>query len=337
MSVSHGGNIFEISREHGWDWRDVADFSASINPLGPSPAVPAAITAAVDRIRHYPERQSTSLRRALAQLWTIDEAQILLGNGATELIHWLARVMSQTVVTLAVPVFSEFHRAYPDARCVAADTPDRWPREGLLVLTQPNNPTGATLCPESLERWLLDTSNPVLLDESFLEFTGLPSAATLLERRPQLWILRSLTKFYALPGLRIGALLASAKEMNAWRLSREPWQVNVLAEASALAAIADVEHNRRTLDFVHSERAWLSQQIAGMDGAHPAPSQANYLFVKLDYAAAPLCRYLLERRILIRDCTGSPGVQGDAVRIAVRTRAENQRLIEAWKEFACGV
>jgi threonine-phosphate decarboxylase len=335
MNVTHGGNIFETSREHGWDWREVIDFSASINPLGPPPAVFEAIREALDRIRHYPEREPSALRRSLAEAWGVDEAQLLLGNGATELLHWIARVCPQPVVSLATPTFSEFHRAYPLARLVPVSDPQSWPHEGLFILTQPNNPIGAAICPERLGEWLLGTANPVLIDESFLEFSALPSAARLLERRPQLWILRSLTKFYALPGLRIGALLASAEQVRRWRPDREPWQVNVLAEAAAMAAIADEEFSRRTLDFVSSERTWLAEQVASIRGAHPGPSQANYLFVSLDHAAAPLCRHLLEKRILIRDCTSCPGVDGEAVRIAVRTRAENQRLIATWREFSC--
>jgi threonine-phosphate decarboxylase len=220
---------------------------------------------------------------------------------------------------------------------VASRDPGQWPRSGLLVLTQPSNPTGEALCPEALERWLLGTSNPVLVDESCLEFTGLPSMARLLETRPGLWILRSLTKFYALPGLRIGALLAAVDEMNEWLPQREPWQVNVLAEAAGLAAIADVEHGRRTLEFIAAERAWLSEQVAAIPGAHPAASRANYLLVRLDGQAEALVNYLLNNRILIRNCTGSPGVTGKAVRIAVRTRAENERLLTKWKEYSCAI
>jgi threonine-phosphate decarboxylase len=354
VTVAHGGNVFEIARERGWNWREVADFSASINPLGPSPAVAEAVRGAVDRIALYPEREPARLRRALAELWGIDERQILLGNGATELLHWFARVWTPDVrrqecrrgkpggllhlgpVTLTVPVFSEFHRAYPGARCAPAGDPARWPREGLVVLTQPNNPTGAALDPVELERWLLATDNPALVDESFLEFTGLPSAARLMERRPRLWVLRSLTKFYALPGLRVGALIGSVEEVERRRPMREPWQVNVLAEAAALAAITDREHGRRTLEFVASERAWLSERIAELPGARPEPSRANYLFVRLAQAAEGLCAHLLERKILVRDCTGSPGVDGSAARVAVRTRVENERLIAGWKEYSCG-
>src|SRR5262249_31475332 len=153
-------------------------------------------------------------------------------------------------------------------------------------------PTGAALNPEALERWLFATDHPVLIDESFLEFTGLPSAARLAERRPRLWVLRSLTKFYALPGLRVGALIGARAEVERLRRMREPWQVNVLAEEAALAAIADRDHSRRTLEFIASERSWLSERIAELPGAAPEPSRANYLFVRLAYAAAGLCGHL---------------------------------------------
>jgi threonine-phosphate decarboxylase len=335
VTVTHGGNIFAISRERGWDWREVADFSASINPLGPAPGVMDAIHAALPRIVHYPEREPAHLRCKLADLWDIDPAQILLGNGATELLHWLARVERHRPVTFAVPAFSEFYRAYPGARCVDAAKPEQWPREGLLVLTQPNNPAGAIISPDLLEPWLLSTNNPVLIDESFLEFTGLSSSAYLLRRRPRLYILRSLTKFYALPGLRLGALLAASEEMSRWERDREPWQVNVLAEAAALAAIADREHARRSREFVAAERGWLSAQLSAIAGVHPVPSHANYLLVKLDYLVSPLVSHFLESKILIRDCTGNPGITSQAVRVAVRTRSENERLIARWKEFSC--
>jgi threonine-phosphate decarboxylase len=314
MTVTHGGNVFEVARARGWDWRDIADFSASINPLGPSPAVAPAIRAALDRIVHYPEREPAELRRALARLWRVDERRILLGNGATELLHWFARVNPFERVTLGLPVFSEFFRAYPNARCAPADDPSRWPADGLLVLTQPLNPTGAPVDTAARE--------PLFVDESFLDFTGLPSVAN---SRPNVWVLRSLTKFYALPGLRVGALIGPPDEVERLRALREPWQVNVLAEAAALAAIADRDHARRTLEFVRAERDSLSARLP----VPPEPSIANYLFVRLPYPASALAAHLLQYKILIRECDHS------SIRIAVRTRAENDRLVAAWKEFPC--
>jgi threonine-phosphate decarboxylase len=335
MAITHGGNIFAVAREHGWEWRDVLDFSASINPLGPAPGVQQAICQAVDRIAHYPEREQLRLRKTLAHTWSVEEDQILPGNGATELIFFLSRLFAGLQVTLALPVFSEFHRAFGQARTADLTDTATWPRKGLLVLTRPANPTGWTLTLDSLRTYLESTDHPVLVDESFLEFSGSRSACSLLAQHPQLIILRSLTKFYALPGLRIGALVGSTAAAQHWREHREPWQVNVLAEEAALAALLDSEHATQSLEFVRAERAWLFERLGSIVGVEPVTSDANFLYVRTEYPAQALCSFLLSRKILIRNCTGWPGLSGEAVRIAVRQRRDNERLLEAWGEFKC--
>jgi threonine-phosphate decarboxylase len=324
MALTHGGDIFAVAREHGWDWRDIADFSASINPLGPAPGVKAAICQAIDRIVHYPDRDSTTLRRLLASTWNVDEDQILLGNGATDLIFFLARMLKQ--VTLATPVFTEFHHAFPNANLARLDDPSPWPRSGTLVLTRPANPTGQSIPLDTIEAHLNCT---VVVDESFLEYSGLPSATTLLDRYPQLLILRSLTKFYALPGARIGALVGNAETIRKWRTAREPWQVSVFAEAAAIAAVSDTDHAARSIAFMQTERAWLQQQLRA------GPGDANFLHLRLNYSAAALTEHMLTRKILIRNCANWHGLSGESVRIAVRRREENERLLQAWREFEC--
>lgn len=327
MALTHGGDIFALARERGWDWREVLDCSASINPLGPAPGVAAAIAQAVERVVHYPEREPLLLRRALAQEWQLHEEQILLGNGATDLIFFAARAMAHLPVNLALPVFSEFNRAFPQARHVSLTGCATWPDSGLLVLTRPANPTGWTLDLDTIHDWLKTKQTHLLIDESFLEFSEQPSAAALIAEYPRLMILRSLTKFYALPGLRIGALIATPETLNQWRQQREPWQVNVLAEAAALAALADKEHAARSLEFMCKERAWLADQLNCAAGA------GNFLYVPLSFPAQDLCAHMLERKILIRNCTGWSGLEGEAVRVAVRRRDENLRLLQAWRQF----
>ena len=173
MNVAHGGDIFAVARDRGWDWREVLDFSASINPLGLAPGVREAMIDAIDRVVHYPERHSTRLACALGEHWNIDPERILIGNGATELIHFIARVWPQPETTLVVPTFSEFHRAYPDASWAPAESPDSWPEEGLLILTRPNSPTG-------LDMYVPDgRQGPLMVDESFIEFTDLESAMSM--------------------------------------------------------------------------------------------------------------------------------------------------------------
>ena len=318
--MTHGGNVFAVARERGWHWQDILDFSASINPLGPAPGVKPAIVEALDRIVHYPERHSHRLTEALAAEWDVHPDSILLGNGATELIHFVARAWPHRRVQLRAPVFSEFHRAYPAATLASGDREDE---DTLVVLTNPVNPTGAATD-------VPDRPGPTLVDESFIEFSTLPSRAG-----SSCAVLRSLTKFYAIPGLRVGALIAPASLVTDWRKRREPWQVNVLAEAAALAALADREHARKTREFVGTERDWLRDRLGRIPFVYPDPSHANYVFCRLGYSSGALVGFLLERKIVVRDCSGWPGLDGPSVRVAVRTREENLRLLAAWAEFPC--
>lgn len=326
--IEHGGNLFAVAHARGWNWRDVLDFSASINPLGPSSRVKPAIEAALERIVHYPEPQPRRLAAELARQWDLGAAQVLLGNGATELIHFLARCGGFATQTLALPTFSEFRRAWPNAdHCDAAD-PESWPREGLLVVTQPNNPTGEAIDNGALERVIRGRQDPVLVDESFLEFTDLPSSLPLAHELPNLLVLRSLTKFQALPGLRIGALAGSRVLIDMLRPSREPWQVNVLAEAAALAALSDTDHARATREYVGRERARFAAALGRLHGVRTTPGCANYVFFHVERSARELAAALLETRILVRVCSDEPGVEGQALRVAVKREQDNDRLLE---------
>jgi threonine-phosphate decarboxylase len=333
--INHGGDIFALARERGWAWQDMLDFSASINPLGPPPGVGAAICSGLDRIVHYPEREPSRLRRVLADTWRVAEDQLLLGNGATELIFFLARVFRGAPTALAAPVFSEFHRAFPEAYIAQLDEPASWPRGRLVVVTRPASPIGRTLELGLLDNFLKSGGHPVLVDESFIDFSEQPSAVTLMRKHQQVCILRSLTKFYALPGVRIGALIAAAETIRDWRKQREPWQVNVLAEEAALAALGDREHAARSIELVRRERSWLLHQFRALPGAEPMESDANFLYIRLSYPARQICDYLLAHKIVVRNCSGWRGLPHEAVRVAVRIRPENERLLDVWRTFRC--
>jgi threonine-phosphate decarboxylase len=319
MHVTHGGRLFEAARELGCDWRQILDFSASINPLGPAPGVREAIVAALDEIMHYPDPDGTRLKHALAEQWSIDPECILIGNGATELIHFVARVWGDGV-TLAVPVFSEFHRAFPDAALVSVNA--AWPDDGLLVYTNPVNPTG-----EAIE--YRDRRGPTLIDESFIEFTDLRSCLG------HALVLRSLTKFHALPGLRVGALAGPADLIRRWREKREPWQLNVLAEAAALVAIHAREHHRLTREYVRDERERVIASLEQLRPGSTRPSLANYILMRVPSGLSTvITAQFRKHRILVRDCGGWPGVPDGCLRLAIRTREENDRLLECWKRIA---
>jgi threonine-phosphate decarboxylase len=335
LHIVHGGNLFAISRERGWDWREVLDLSASINPLGPAPGVRPAIEEALDRIAFYPGQEPVELEAALAHAWNVSPDSVLAGSGAAELVHFVARAGWQGPVALVTPVWSEFYRAFPHALRVPLAEPEAWPNRGLLVISQPVNPTGESIPEEILRRAIAAREGPVLIDESFIEFTPLESSATLCGQHSNLLVLRSLSKFHALPGLRVGALIGSGDWMLKLRRKREPWQVSALAEAAARAALADTAHAERTRALVEEERTWLLEQLSTLNGLRFANGVANFLFAETDRPAAEICDWFLDRKILLRNCTGLPGVSGEAIRLAVRTRPENERFLAAAKEYFC--
>jgi threonine-phosphate decarboxylase len=204
-----------------------------------------------------------------------------------------------------------------------------------LALSQPANPTGEPVPPELIRKAIASREGPVLIDESFIEFTGLESAVGWCQNLPNLIVVRSLSKFQALAGLRVGALVGSREWIERLRRRREPWTVNVLAGIGARAALADSAHAARTREIVNSERNWLLDQLSGLDGLRVAPGVASFLFAETDRQASEVCDWFMERKILLRNCSGMPGVGGEAIRFAVRTRPENERFAAAARELFC--
>ncbi|HNY41926.1 MAG TPA: aminotransferase class I/II-fold pyridoxal phosphate-dependent enzyme, partial [Bryobacteraceae bacterium] len=294
-----------------------------------------AIEAELDRIAHYPGQEPVELEEALAAAWHVPAVSVLAGSGATELVHYVARAGWRGPVSLVTPVWSEFYRAFPHALRLPIDEPEEWPSRGLLVLSQPVNPTGEAIPEEILRRAIAGREGPVLVDESFTEFTDLESAVGWCDLHPNLLVLRTLSKFHALPGLRIGALVGSGDWMAKLRGRREPWQVNALAAAAARAALSDTGHGERSRALVAQERDWLLDQFSSIDGLDFLPGVANFLFAQTSRPAAEICDWFLDRKIILRNCTGLPGVAGEAIRFAVRTRAENQRFVDAARECFC--
>lgn len=336
MNISHGGNLFAICRERGWDWREVLDLSASINPLGPPEGVRPAVESVLDRIAFYPEQEPEILEASLGKAWGVPGEFVLAGNGATELVHFVSRSGWQGPVSLVTPVWSEMYRAFPHAAKVELAEPENWPQRGLLVVGQPVNPTGEAVPEEQLRRSIAGREGPVLLDESFIEFTQMESAVRWCESHPNLLVLRTLSKFHALPGLRVGALVGSGEWMKRLRRKREPWQVSAMAEAAALAAVKDERHATRTRELIESERQWLLEQLSELNGLRFAPGVANFIFAETDRPSTEICDWFLDnKKIILRNCSGLPGVTGQAIRFAIRSREENERFVEAAKEFFC--
>lgn len=328
---------------------DILDFSASINPLGPPPGVISALEMALGQLGHYPDPLCTHLRHALSQLHHVDPAWILVGNGSAELLTWAARELAEGErVWLVTPAFNDYGRAlaafgarvsrYPLIDSQGQFQPDLEPlvtrvRSPMgVILNNPHNPTGH-LWSQSALMPFLDSGALVVVDEAFMDF--LPpdqdqSLISLLDRYANLIILRSLTKFYALAGLRIGYALGHPDRLARWQHWRDPWSVNSLALVAGVGSLGDRQFQEQTWAWLGSAREQLFAGMANYGALTPWPSAANFLLVENLVSTSQLQRDLLTRhRILIRDCLSFPELGDRYFRVAVRSVAENERLLAA--------
>ncbi len=318
--------------------------SANESPLGPSPAVVEAIRREAGRVHLYPDGGCTALRQALARRLGVEPEQIVVGNGADELlalIAWAAFGPEDEVV-VPQPSFEPYTTVarLMGARVVPSplagyeidleDVRRRvTPRTKAVMICSPHNPTGTILRRRPLAAFLesLGDDPPlVVLDEAYRDFCDdpdYPDGVTLLARFPRLIVLRTFSKIAGLAGLRVGYAVASAAAAEALNRVRAPYNVNRLGQVAALAALDDDEHWRRTRELVLAERAFVSRALAER-GLTPPPSQANFLLVPVPDAAAARAR-LAAAGLLVRDGTavGFPG----HLRISLGTREVNERLL----------
>ncbi|MDG2992152.1 threonine-phosphate decarboxylase CobD [Candidatus Synechococcus calcipolaris G9] len=349
MRPHHGGNLEWAATIAHCATTDILDFSASINPLGPPSEVISALEAALGQLGHYPDPLCTHLRHILSQIHHLDPPWILVGNGSAELLTWAARELGEREqVWLVTPAFSDYGRAlaafgarvsrYPLINSSGQFQPDLQPlvrrlRSPLgVILNSPHNPTGHLWSRSDLIPFL-DSGALVVVDEAFMDFLPPERDQTLIslvEEYPNLMILRSLTKFYALAGLRIGYVLTHPDRLARWQAWRDPWAVNSLALVAGVRSLGDRRFQEQTWAWLGSARDHLFAGLSAHGALTPWPSAANFILVESSISTSQLQRDLLtHHRILIRDCLSFPELGDLYFRVAVRSRAENERLLAA--------
>ncbi|CAI2719338.1 L-threonine 3-O-phosphate decarboxylase [Nitrospina watsonii] len=354
----HGGQA--PSLVNGFDtnapW---VDFSTSINPCAPSEYVSAAIGNACANINRYPDPDASPLKRALSESLQISSARLIVGNGATELIYLLPHLLPEGREALILtPFFSEFEKAFRafgipvhNLRCDADDdfappvdtlllNLKTNPRIGAVVLGHPNSPTGR-LGSHSQFDALAETceSRGILLvvDESFIDFCE--PGSSLMESYPHhahLIFIRSMTKFYGLPGLRLGFGVMDPQWVHILGTYQPPWSVNSLAQAAGIAALEDTGFANTSRTYVHQQTADLIQGLNAIPEIKVYPSDANFVLFRLkdatDVSAMQLYTRLLQQGILLRNCANFDGLDTGYFRVSVRQQEDNQFLLAKLQE-----
>lgn len=351
MLNGHGGNINQLCNKYGLNPDEIIDFSASINPLGCPEDVQKNIWERFDDIKNYPDSECTKLRKAIADKVPCNDSNIIVGNGSNELFYLIPRAMKPKQGVLLQPTFSEFKDALSNANVEVVEIVNddgNFPiintnlssltniEDGMVFLCNPNNPTGQlTLKKDILELVNGNSNRLIVVDEAFMDFVDDDEKYSVIKDAPlmdNLIVVRSLTKFYGFPGLRLGYLVANESNINKLMQFKEPWTVNTFAQIAGQVAINDVEFAVNTRQYVSSEKTFLYNGLTKIKSIQPFQPSVNFVLVRIhntEITSSGIQDILIKDNIIIRDCSNFIGLSDKYFRVAVRTREENQKLLSA--------
>lgn len=348
-----GRNLNKHGGYYGEDYRQVTDFSVNINPLGPSDYIKERIKEAIENIYRYPEIKGSSAIKALAKYMDLKEDHILLGNGAIELIYLFTRALQPKKAFILGPTFNEYRRAFQMNETKVIEISriqnqeihidyntliERIYREkpDVFVLCNPNNPTGDYIPPKRFTP-ILEVIDEIggwtMIDESFLDFTGRESFEKNIEKY-NLFILRSMTKFYSLPGIRLGYGLGNKDLIQRLQKYKEPWSMNSIALDILSHVLKDEAFIQETLHWIHSERKFLYEGLKEIPTLKVFKPNANFILFRLEKGNPQnFFRYLLDNKIYLRTCEDFKDLGEEYFRVAVKTHKENKVLIDCIRKW----
>lgn len=361
----HGGNIYRLMEECNFSTDSIIDFSASINPLGVPESVKEKINENIRHLCHYPDPYVKQLTLELAGRHNIDPNYIMCGNGSTELIYLIARAIKPERVLITAPAFSEYENACSislksEVRSQKLEPEDNFDISidefidgmkkisysftsmtftsmaftSMAFLCNPNNPTGRLIKKSEVLR-IADAAKQLkcylVVDEAFIDFAPHESVAYEVQKNPYLIVLRSMTKFYALSGLRIGYGVFPCDVIEILKKHKEPWTVNSAAQIAGLTALNDDEYINQTFELMKNEKKALENGFKLL-GISYVPSFANFYLIRHGNAKE-IISGLRNRGILVRDCSNFKGLDSSYMRVAVKSNKDNMRLLKEMSDL----
>ena len=382
----HGGNIYKIFREK--NIKEILDYSSNINPYGIPESLKKRITENLEILERYPDPDYIELRQKLAHLNKVDVSNIILGNGATEIIFLFMKVINPKKILIAAPTFGEYERAAKATERVedsiilgnSNKKKDDEKSSGkqkieieyfelkesdyfklnihnlknelekkydLLIICNPNNPTGKFLKLSETEQILKECNKyntKLFIDEAFIDFLkdGMKeSIINTKENKQNLFVARAFTKFFAIPGLRLGYGIYFDKKLEKGiSEKKEPWSVNNIAEMAGLTVLDDTEYIEKTLKWITEEKTYVYEKLNEISGIKPYKTEVNFITVKIEdnfilkgLNVKILREKMLEQGILIRDASNFNFLDERFFRLAIKDRENNDRVIETLKKI----
>lgn len=352
--IVHGGNREKIAKDLGKDESELIDFSANINPLGISDVVLQAIKDATSKIVDYPNPNYPNLKQAIAKQFNVRMDDVFVGNGAVQLIFDVTSSLNLQNALVLSPTFGEYERAFNrlnmkvDHFVLSQDDDFKVDVDRLILklkensaidlvcICNPNNPTGQVVPNNQMVKLANFCSKHniwLVIDEAFMDLTTESDESflrSLTEPLPVI-VLRSATKFFAIPGLRLGFAITKNAEMKARMIEQqEPWSVNTFADAVGTVMYTDKDYINKTQKWFRKENDYLGAELRKIPQIHVFPSSTNYFLIKAN--SNQLREKLWGENIMIRSCKDYLGLDDSYFRIAVKSHQNNVSLIEKLKK-----
>ncbi len=349
MAHVQESDLYEAPCEAVLGPEEILDFSANVSPFPVPEVVRDALSQAAADLSHYPDPSAQGLRERAGRAFGVSHDEVLAGNGSTEFIYAIPRRIRPRRVVVLAPCYHDYWRAAeygggePEGVLASEKNefvPDMTEVETRLsgvdmaFIGNPNNPTGVAISAESIRALAGGFPSAVfVVDESFVEFVPEALGATLLSAAlpPNVIVLRSLSPFHALPGLRLGFMIASREMCGQVDRVREPWTVSSLALRAGEALLDGAPDAMAQREAIIAERERVREALSRTAGLRVFRSQANFLLLKITspgMTSSQLCERLLQKRILIHNAAGFRGLDSKFIRISIRSAEDNDRLLQ---------
>ncbi|HIJ79195.1 MAG: aminotransferase class I/II-fold pyridoxal phosphate-dependent enzyme [Desulfobulbaceae bacterium] len=345
----HGGDIISMARRLGCAVDDLIDMSSNLSPFGMLPGLREELIAKIDEIAFLPESGSETLAAIFAAKYGLHSSQVLVGNGTTEFIYAVPQAVDCRRAVIVTPTYADYRFASAWAGLEVVDFPLRAEHDfrfdferlaatltggELVFICNPNNPTSGMVPTRELYDFALARpGSTFLIDESYLPFVREESMAG-LSLPDNIYVLNSSSKIYGIPGLRLGFLVSSAKNMRRLAERRKPWGVNRMAQVAGEYLLGQGDdYVRKIQDFLVENRPGFVKSLAALPGVSVVPGAANFILCRLNgsVTAMQLREAMLKEKIMIRDCHNFVNLDPYYFRVSLKDSERNRRCLAVLK------
>lgn len=351
MKVNHGANLYDLSSQYGFSKEDIMDFSSNINPFGSSKLAKEYIVNNIDKVSVYPDPEYLELKTSISNYCNCSIDNILLGSGATELISSFIKTINPKKALILSPAYSEYEKELSKIKCnitkyfskkeynftINIDNLIEIINKNnyeLIIICNPNNPTGFTFSKNEIEKILNNTNSFVMVDETYIEFTNtsIYSSTSLVDKYDNLFVIRGTSKFFSTPGIRLGyGLISNYKVMYEMNSNLDLWNINIFASMMGEVMFNDNKFIENTYSLMIKERDYLVNELSKFTDLKIYNSQGNFILCEIkskSITAKEVREKLIPKRIIIRDCVSFDGLDEYFFRVCILKPEENKLLID---------